>query len=54
MTGVVASRFMSLILSKIEGPRKRDFENNIQKIGWQDALGILFSFVIALVFSIFP
>ncbi len=52
MTGVVSSRFMSLILTKIEGPRRRnkeEFENNIQTIGWQDALGILFSFIIALV-----
>jgi hypothetical protein len=52
MTGVVASRFMSLILSKIEGLGKKntkDFENNIQRIRWQDGLGIMFSFIIALV-----
>lgn len=50
MAGVVTSRFMTLILDKSEEHRlhgKRD--KDMQEIGWKDGLGILFSFIIALI-----
>lgn len=50
MAGVVTSRFMSLILGRTEeheGHPKKD--PDFQIIGWKDGLGILFSFIIAVI-----
>jgi len=50
MAGVVTSRFMSLILDKSEGHRGHGKDDmDIQIIGWKDGLGILFSFIIAVI-----
>jgi hypothetical protein len=51
MAGVVTSRFMSLILDKLEKPSRRRGEQHedFQIIGGREGLGILFSFIIALV-----
>jgi hypothetical protein len=50
MIGVVTSRFMSLILDKTEGhPKDGKNDKRFQIIEWRDGLGILFSFIIALI-----
>jgi hypothetical protein len=50
MAGVVTSRFMSLILDKVEKHREHgDQDGDFQIINWRDGLGILFSFIIALI-----
>jgi len=49
MAGVVTSRFMSLILGRTEEHEGHKNERAFQIIEWKDGLGILFSFIIAVI-----